>query len=188
MPLTTIDPRSALILVDLQKGLLGFPTLVPLGQIVQQARTLAEAFRERGLPVILVNVVGRAPGRTEQSRPHGDFPSDFAEFIPELGQQPSDHIVTKRTWGAFTGTDLEQYLRQAGVTQVVIGGVSTSVGVESTARQAYELGFHVTLAVDALTDSNADCHINSISRIFPKLGETGTTAEIVAQLAQGVAR
>ena len=90
--------------------------------------------------------------------------------------------MTKRTWGAFTQTDLDQYLKRRDVTQMVIAGVATSIGVESTARQAYELGYNVTLAVDAMTDMNADAHTNSITRIFPRLGETGTTGEIVTLL------
>ena len=94
-------------------------------------------------------------------------------------RRPSDHLVTKRTWGAFTNTELETHLRQSGVTQVVIAGVATSAGVESTARHAHELGFNVALAVDAMTDMSADAHHNSITRIFPRLGETGTTPEIV---------
>jgi nicotinamidase-related amidase len=90
--------------------------------------------------------------------------------------------VTKRTWGAFTNTDLERYLNGRGVTQVVIAGVATSAGVESTARHAYELGFNVTLAVDAMTDMRRDAHENSLSRIFPRLGETGTAQEIIDSL------
>jgi nicotinamidase-related amidase len=87
--------------------------------------------------------------------------------------------VTKRQWGAFTNTGLEEYLKNLGVTQVVIAGIATSIGVESTARHAHEFGFNVTLAVDAMTDTNPDAHINSITRIFPRLGETGTTQEII---------
>jgi nicotinamidase-related amidase len=102
--------------------------------------------------------------------------------VPELNAQPSDHRVTKRTWGAFTNTDLEAYLREQGVTQVVLVGVATSIGVESTARYANELGFNVTLVVDAMTDLNADAHTNSITRIFPRLGETGTTQEVLELL------
>jgi nicotinamidase-related amidase len=100
-----------------------------------------------------------------------------------LNQQPSDHLVTKRTRGAFTGTDLEQYLKSEGVTQVVITGVATGSGVESTARHAHELGFNVTLAVDAMTDMSAEVHDNSVQRIFPGIGETGTTTEILELLA-----
>jgi nicotinamidase-related amidase len=109
-------------------------------------------------------------------------PQGWTDLIGELNQQPEDHLVTKRTWGAFTNTDLAEYLKQAGVTQVVIAGVATSIGVESTARQAHEHGIHVTLAIDAMTDLNLDAHQNSVTRIFPRLGETGTTAEIIALL------
>ena len=140
---------------------------------------MADAFRRHGLPVVLVNVAGGAPGRTEQARSPRRLPAGWADLVPELNQQPEDHTVTKRTWGAFTNTDLEEHLKKLGVTQVVIAGVATSIGVESTARYAYELGFNVTLAVDAMTDMNADAHTNSIARIFPRLGETGTTREII---------
>jgi len=88
-------------------------------------------------------------------------------------------VVTKYTPGAFTNTGLEAHLRALGVTQVVIVGVATSNGVEVTARQAYELGFNVTLATDAMTDRSADAHTYSITRVFPRIGETGTTLEII---------
>ena len=109
-------------------------------------------------------------------------PKDWADLVPELGAQPSDILVTKKTWGAFTNTDLEARLKALGVTQLVIIGVATSIGVESTARYAYELGFNVTLAIDAMTDLSIEAHDNSIERIFPRLGETGTTKEIIALL------
>jgi nicotinamidase-related amidase len=90
--------------------------------------------------------------------------------------------VTKRTWGAFTNTDLEVHLKRLGVTEVVVIGVATSAGVESTARHAHELGFNVALAVDAMTDMSEEAHINSVVRIFPRLGETATTQEMIAVL------
>jgi nicotinamidase-related amidase len=185
MALTTLDTKTALILIDLQKGIVSLPTAHSTADVIKHAGALAEAFRSHHLPVVLVNVAGGAPGRTEQPRRNGDFPAGWTDIIPELNQKPQDHTVTKRTWGAFTNTDLEQHLKALGVTQVVIAGVSTSVGAESTAREAYALGFNVTLATDAMTDMNADAHHNSITRIFPKLGETGTTQEIIDLLKKG---
>jgi nicotinamidase-related amidase len=184
MALTQLDPRTALVLIDLQQGIVALPTAQPTGEIVKRARALADAFRRRGLPVVLVNVAGGAPGRIEQVRSQAAFPAGWTDLVPELGQQPQDHLVTKRTWGAFTHTDLEAHLKSKGVTQVVLAGVATSIGVESTARQAYELGFNVSLVIDAMTDLNPDAHANSIARIFPRLGETGTTEELVALLDQ----
>jgi nicotinamidase-related amidase len=179
MAVTTLDPKIALIVIDLQKGIVSLPTIHPASEVVQRASALADAFRSHGLPVVLVNVTGGAPGRAEQARNLGDLPAGWAELVPELNQQPEDHKVTKRTWGAFTNTGLYEHLKKLGVTQVVIAGVATSFGVESTARQAHELGFNITLAIDAMTDRSLEAHINSISRIFPRLGETGTTGEII---------
>jgi nicotinamidase-related amidase len=132
-----------------------------------------------------VNVDGRAPGRTEagSSSAARPVPADGGtDFIPELGAQPGDKRITKRTWGAFHNTELDEYLRGQGVTQVVVVGVATSAGVESTARAAYEHGYNVVLATDAMTDLNADAHTNSVTRIFPRLGETATTDEILKEL------
>lgn len=183
MPITCLDPRTALVIVDLQKGVVGLPTAHPTAEIVRHAAVLAQAFRDRGLPVVLVTVDGMAPGRTEQPRRTSDFPPGWADLVPELNRQPNDHLVTKRTWGAFTNTDLEEYLKTERVTQIVIAGIATSIGVESTARCAHERGFHVTLAIDAMTDMSPDAHVNSVSRIFPRLGETAKTQEIIKLLA-----
>jgi nicotinamidase-related amidase len=179
MPVSTIDPKTALIVIDLQKGIVAYPTAHPIEQIVQHAAALATAFRRHNQPVVLVNVTGGAPGRTEQPRRVlNGADSSWAELVPELNQQSSDQTVTKQTWGAFTNTGLEAHLKSLGVTQVVLGGVATSIGVESTARQAYECGFNVVLAIDAMTDLNADAHTNSVTRIFPRLGETDATQNI----------
>jgi nicotinamidase-related amidase len=97
---------------------------------------------------------------------------------------PDDITVTKRTWGAFYGTDLDLQLRRRGVTQIVLAGLTTSIGVESTARAAYERGYHVTLATDAMADLDLEAHRNSIQRIFPLLGQTGSTTEIVEMLTK----
>lgn len=182
MAITTLDPNTALVVIDLQKGIVAYPTAHPTAEVVAHASALADAFRRHGLPVVLVNVTGGAPGRTEQSRNMGELPADWAELVPELNRQPEDHLVTKRTWGAFSHTDLEAHLEKLGVTQIVLAGVATSIGVESTARQAYALGLNVTLAIDAMTDMSADAHANSVNSIFPRLGETGTTGQIIQLL------
>jgi nicotinamidase-related amidase len=179
MAVTTLDPNTALIVIDLQKGIVSMPTAHPVSDVVTRSAALAKAFRRHRLPVVLVNVVGGAPGRAEQSRSAAGRPDDWADLIAELDRQPSDHTVTKRTWGAFTNTGLREYLEKHGITQVVIAGIATSSGVESTARFAQELGFNVTLAIDAMTDMSLESHTNSITRVFPRLGETGTTAEII---------
>ena len=182
MPLTSLDPATALVVVDLQRGVIGLPTAHPVQDVVANAAALAVAFRGRKLPVVLVTVAGRAPGRTEARVTAFPVAPEWFELVPELGRDPGDILVTKYTWGAFHGTPLDLQLRRRHVTQIVLCGISTSAGVETTARSAYEHGYNVTLAVDAMTDSSIDAHRNSIERIFPRLGETGTTAEVLARL------
>ena len=100
----------------------------------------------------------------------------------ELDPQPGDLLVTKQPWGAFHGTPLDSLLHDRGVTQIVLTGVATSAGVESTARSAHEHGYHVVLATDAMTDRDPEVHRHSVERIFPRIGETATTAEILDML------
>jgi nicotinamidase-related amidase len=188
MSLSTLDPKTALIVIDLQQGVAVLPTAHPVPIVVTHAARLADAFRARGLPVVLVNVAGFAPGRNEQPRRSASQDPNWSTLLSELGAQAGDHLVTKRSWGAFTGTDLEDYLRRWGVTQVVLCGIATSIGVESTARQAHELGFNVALAVDAMTDVSGEAHTNSVQRIFPRLGETATTRELLDLLRASAKR
>ncbi|MFE7464693.1 isochorismatase family protein [Streptomyces sp. NPDC057499] len=183
MTATTLDPKTALVVIDLQKGIVGRETAPrPAAEVVARSAALADAFRAKGLPVVLVHVVDGAPGRNESpAGSGGQPPADWAEIVPELGPREGDIVVTKRTWGAFHGTDLDLRLRRAGVTQIVLTGIATSIGVESTARAAYEHGYHVTIATDAVTDMDAGTHRNSVERIFPRLAETDT-AEVIAGL------
>lgn len=182
MSLTKLDQNTALIVVDFQKGIVGLPFIHPVAGVIERTQALLAAFRQLGLPVVLVNVSGGAPGRTEQPRRSATLTEGFADLIPELDRRPSDIVVTKRTWGAFASTDLEAQLKALGMTQVVITGVATGTGVESTARQAYEAGFNVALATDAMTDGRPEAHAYSLGHVFPRLGETGTTQEIITLL------
>ncbi|MCM5560192.1 cysteine hydrolase family protein [Pleomorphomonas sp. JP5] len=181
MSFTTIDARSALVVIDLQKGIVALPPQDLARQAIGNAVHLVETFRALGRPVVLVNVLGGAPGRTDR-KPNGDRPSDWAELLPELGQAPNDIRISKRTWGAFTGTSLDDRLRELGVTDVVVCGIATSRGVESTARFAHELGYNVALPVDAMADANPEAHRRSVELTFPWIAETGTTDELIALL------
>ncbi len=180
MTLSTLDPGTALVVIDLQVGIVGVDAVHPMEDIIANNVALLEAFRGHGLPVALVNVDGVPPGRIEEQRPGGfNPPPGWDELIPELDQQPDDITVTKKSRGAFTNTDLDDQLRARGVTQIVLTGISTSAGVEATARHAHELGYNVTLAVDAMTDRDADAHTHSLDKTFPKIGESGTTHEVI---------
>ncbi|MFF4223846.1 isochorismatase family protein [Streptomyces sp. L500] len=185
MTATTLDPTTALVLIDLQKGIVALPTTDPAptaDAVVERAARLAAAFRERGLPVVLVRVAGAAPGRSEAPLRSGRPPADFAELVPGIGRQETDIVVTKHTWGAFHATDLDLQLRRRGVTQVVLAGIATGAGIESTARAAHEHGYHVTVATDAVTDPDPEVHRFSVTKVLPRLAETDTTDNILALL------
>ncbi len=182
MPLTQIDAVPALVLIDLQKGIINRPTAHPTTEIVNRAAQLAQAFRRRKFPVVLVNVDGPAPGRTQTAWPRQPRPADWAELVPELNQAKDDILITKRSWGAMINTPLHDILQAKGVTQIFLGGIATSIGVESTAREAFALGYNVVLIHDAMTDLSDDNHRHSLDVVFPRLGELTATAEVLQRL------
>jgi nicotinamidase-related amidase len=182
MPLTQLDATAALIVIDLQKGVIAVSTVHPISDIISRSTQLARAFRRRGLPVVLINVTATAPGRTDVGKSHITITPDFAELISELEQQPGDLVVSKQRVGAFIGTSLNDLLRSRGVTQVFLTGVATGSGVEATARSAYDHGYNVVLVVDAMTDRNSEAHRHSVEINFPKLGETDTTGNVLKLL------
>jgi len=186
---SSLDKSTALIVLDLQQAVMGIDTEPHSpATVVERSSALADAFRAQNLPVILVRTTGAPGGRTDRSRasstggPGLAQSQEWATLHPKL-TSGSHHLITKQAWGAFTGTGLDDYLRSHSVTQVVITGIATSLAVESTARAAHERGYHVTLVTDAMADRDATVHDNSITKILPRLGETGTTDELLGLLA-----
>ncbi len=185
MPATVLDPKTALVVIDLQKGISKFPTVHPFSDVVANTRRLADAFRRAELPVVLVNVMSSAQGKDlPQSRTEVRFQMptdpDFGELVPELGAKPTDIFITKRQPNAFYGTELDLQFRRRQVTGIVLTGISTSAGVASTARAAHELSYNVTFASDAMTDMDATMHDLMLKKVFPRLGEIDTTDALLA--------
>ena len=185
---TVLDPATALVLIDLQRGITAMPTVHPADEIVDRAARLARAFRAHHLTVVAVRVtlspdrgdVLRA--RTAASGPAANRGPDWAELRPELEIGGDDLIITKRGWNAFYGTELDLQLRRRRITGIVLAGISTSIGVESTARAANERGYELTVVTDAVTDLVAGAHSNSLDVIFPRIAELATTEEVIAAL------
>jgi len=182
VPLTQLDPVAALVTIDLQKGIAAIPVQpYSSADVITRSAQLATAFRAKNLPVILVNVEGRAPGRSDATF-NFTPPPDWAELVSELNRQPSDYTVTKYQIGAFYGTALERILRRAGVTQVFFTGIATTMGVEASARSAYDHGYNVVLIEDAMSDMSAENHKHAVETTFARIGEVTTTAEVLAKL------
>ncbi|WP_143306651.1 isochorismatase family cysteine hydrolase [Chitinophaga vietnamensis] len=191
--ITTIDSTSALVLIDLQAPILGLPALHPIEGILDRAAALVAAFRRKQRPVVFVSVnsAGAPWVQARTQEPRQPLPpqmiqmmqdGSFVKIAPQLDPRPDDIYVTKQAWSAFYKTPLEEILSAKGITQIVLGGVATSMGVEGTARDAHMRAFHVSFATDAITDRSAQAHESSMQVIFPKLGELGTAADIIAKL------
>lgn len=191
-PQLTLDPHhTAIIVIDLQKGIAATPGGAPhpKSQVIANCARLLSAAREACAQPVLVHVGGSPNGAdrlhtlTDQAwRSAGPLPPDWSELIPELDRQPGDVVVLKRQWGAFYGTDLDLQLRRRGLTAIILCGIATEAGVESTARDAYERGFELVFAADAMTGLSVESHSNSVERIFPRLGRVRSTEEILAAL------
>jgi nicotinamidase-related amidase len=188
MTATALDPKTALVVIDLQKGLSSFPTVHPFRDIVAKTARLAEAFRAAELPVVLVTV-GFSPDGGDMVRTRTDAPPraiptapEFFEVVPELGPKAGDLLVKKRQPNAFYGTELDLQLRRRHVTGIVLTGVSTSNGVDATARGAHERAYNVTFASDAMTDIDSEAHEFALKKVFPRVGEVDSTDAILALL------
>ncbi|WP_031010119.1 isochorismatase family cysteine hydrolase [Streptomyces sp. NRRL F-5727] len=183
MSVTAVDRKTALIVVDLQKGVVGLPLAHPVADVLDRNAELLAAFRRRGLPVVLVNVAGGPAGRNDLGASFPEPSAEGTELVPELNAGEGDHLVTTHARSAFTGTGLDGWLREQDVTQLVVTGIATSSGVESTVRDAHERGYNVTVALDAVTDTDGSAHDHTVTRIYPRIAETGRTKEVLAALA-----
>ncbi|MFB7170217.1 hydrolase [Streptomyces sp. NPDC056254] len=178
---------TALVLIDLQTGILARPATRPTAEILERGVALATAFRGRRLPVVLVKVAWSPDGgdlptaNVDRPGPAAAPPAAFSEIPAELAAL-ADVLVTKRHWGAFTGTELDLQLRRRGIHRIVLAGISTSVGVESTARTAWELSYDLVFPEDASADADPDSHAHTFGKIFPRIGRVTTTDEVVAAL------
>jgi nicotinamidase-related amidase len=182
MPLSQLDPNPALVVIDLQKAVLAMTTEPPAALVLERAAKLAAAFRVKGLPVVLVNVSGRAPGRVGNPRSFTPQPG-WDELAPELAIARTDIRVTKYNIGAFHGTGLDMHLRRRGITQIFLGGIATSSGVEATARAAYDRGYNVVSVTDAMADGDPEAHRHAVEKQLVKIGETVTTDELLVRLS-----
>ncbi len=187
MPELSIDPKStALVLIDLQNGITGRVTAPhSSADVVSRSVQLADAFRARGSTVVLVRVAFAPDGSDrlkmpiDEPMPAFTMGADWSEIRAELGPKPGDIVVTKHQWGAFYGTEMDLHLRRRGIKTIVIGGISTNFGVESTARDAYERAFALVFAEDAMAAMSADAHTFAVTTIFPRLGLVRSTADIL---------
>ena len=191
MELKLEPARTALVVIDLQRGIVAMPTGPrSSAEVVARAAQLAKALRAAGGTVVLVHVTPSADGK-DSLRPVTDspvqaggrsLPADWSEIVPELAREATDILITKRQWGAFYGTELDLQLRRRSIDTIVLCGISTSIGVESTARDAFERGYDQIFVEDAMAAREAAEHAHTVSTLFPRIGRVRSTEEVLAAL------
>ncbi|MGC0367041.1 nicotinamidase-related amidase [Rhodococcus sp. 27YEA15] len=184
MPLTSIDNNAALVVLDLQVGTAGLPS-VPnaLSDIIERSVALADAFRAKNLPVIWVNVAGGSTARTQAGAGGGELPDNWTELLPELGVQDSDKKFSKYGHGTFHDNRFAELLAELNVGQLVLTGVTTSFAVESTARGAYERNINVVVVSDAVGDLDPAVNENSVEKVLPNVAEIATSTEVLEAIS-----
>ncbi len=185
--------KTALVVIDLQNGIADpGREMAPYSaaQVVGNASRLANAFAAQGALVVLVRV-STVDGR-DMPKPKTDLPASLPQLpagwdalVPELASVQNAHLITKHQWGAFYGTDLDLQLRRRGIDTIVLCGVSTGVGVDTTAREAYQHGYQQIFAEDAMAASTQEEHDYVCKHIFPRIGRIRTSAEVLRLLAHG---
>lgn len=185
-PLNIDFQKTALVIIDLQKGIVSRPGCQ---EVVEKAARLVKLFRQKGGFISFVKV-DFLDGK-DVLKPATDLPvqamqrpADWAELDPQLEVTANDHIVTKRQWGAFFGTDLDLQLRRRGIDTIVLCGIATNIGVESTAREAFQLGYHQILITDAMAAMSMEEHEASCKYIFPRIGKVRSTEQFVSEISE----
>ena len=193
MELRLEPSKTALVVIDLQRGIASMPAAPhPSNEVIARVAQIASALRAAGGTVVLVHVVRSPDGKdglkpiTDAPGPVGKVPTspppDWADIVPELGPEAGDVVIAKRQWGAFYGTELDLQLRRRGVDTIVLCGISTNIGVESTARDAYERGYQQVFVEDAMSARDADEHRQTVSTLFARIGRVRSTEEVIAAL------
>lgn len=182
--------KSALVVIDLQKGIASPDRhLAPYSakEVIQNASDIAAACRKRNIPVFLVHVMPspetalKVESDSSMSSGNREVPKDWADFVKEMKPENKDIAVTKHQWGAFYGTDLDMQLRRRGIKTIILCGIATSIGVESTARFAYEYGYNQVFPEDAMTSMSKEEHEASLN-IFRRIGKVRNTRDVLEAL------
>jgi nicotinamidase-related amidase len=182
--------KTAIVVIDLQKGIASIPTEPYSSKVViENTAKILKEFRKNSMPVFLINVTPSKDMKdalrpiSETSFSMSNYDSSWSEFVPDLDIQPTDFRITKHQWGAFYGTELDLQLRRRKIETIVLCGIATNFGVESTARFAYEFGFNQVFVEDAMAARSKDEHNFPVKYIFPRLGLIRSTDQVIKALS-----
>jgi len=188
-PLNIDKSKTALVVIDLQKGIAARQTMpYSADTVIANSASLVKAFRESKMPVFLVHVKSSKETMLNVisddtfARP-ANMPADWADFVDQISPAQEDVVITKKQWGAFYGTDLDLQLRRRHIDTIVLCGIATDYGVESTARFAYEYGYQQIFPEDAMASMSVEQHNAAVNFVLKRMGRVRKTEEILKELA-----
>jgi nicotinamidase-related amidase len=199
-----LDPRkTALIGVHFQndivtaEGAFGgmFAPMVEKHNVLENAKSVLDSGREAGATIVYTRVAWAADysdlvpncallGGVPQAQCLVDG-SPAAEIVDALAPQDGDVIMTHKRVGAFSATQLDTILRTRGIDTVAVFGVATNISVESTARQASDLGYRTIIVSDASSAADEPAHEATLATMG-LLSEIATVAEVTEGLKGAV--
>jgi nicotinamidase-related amidase len=184
------DPsHTALIVIDLQEAILrGERAPYPAADILARSVAIGRQLKAGGGTLVMVHVAwaedfaDTPKGQVDSSfpRPASAKGSDGSAIAPDLVALGPQLVLTKKSWGAFAGPELDTQLRRRGIDTVIVTGIATNFGVESTVREAWPLNYSVIVAEDACGSMSAELHAFAVRNIFTRLARVRSTAELLA--------
>ncbi len=178
-----IDPEhTALIVWDVQKMLVN--NIYNKEDFLKNINSLIETARKKGMPIFFTKITPLPSKFESPSRKYSATKSKFnLSQLPkemfDLAIQPNEGeiVINKNTASIFIGTNFELMARNAGIETLIIAGIATEIGVESTAREASNRGFYVVVGSDASSSSDKEAHERSLLNM-KKLFDVLTLSEI----------
>ncbi|WP_448951894.1 hydrolase [Labrys neptuniae] len=180
--------RTALVMIDLQNWIVSRPVAPHSGDdVVDRSLRIAKALRKAGGTVVLVRVlfsdgyrdVVKTPVDSPLVLPENRMPPEAVAFDARLNPAKVDVVITKRQWSAFHGTELDLQLRRRGIDTVIVSGIATNFGVESTVRDAFAYNYAAIVAEDATSSFSPEMHRFAIDHVLPRVARIRSSGMII---------
>lgn len=183
--------KTALVIIDLQKGIVGRGGFAPYSgqEVLDKNELLSKALKNTEALIVFVHVQNYGGEmlnpKTDSQTFSAELPADYSEFVSSLAYDKTASnviYIAKHNWGAFYGTDLDVQLRRRGIDEIILTGIATTIGCDTTAREAYQHGYNVIAVEDAMTDFNPQLHKGIVENIFPRLGRVRSTEQVLKMI------
>ncbi len=179
--------HSALIVWDVQRFLVD--RVFNKEEFLLNLNKLLSRAREAKMPVIFTKITPMPPGFESPSRKYISSKMKFdLSQVPkemwdlEIKPRENEIVVNKNTASIFVGTNFELMAKNAGIETLIIAGIATEIGVESTARDASNRGFYTVVVSDSSSSMDKEAHLRALTNMT-KLFDVLSTDEVIKNLS-----